>query len=399
MRTLTKGSVLSPRGFSAGAAACGIKSGGALDVAVLTTGEPATAAGVFTKNRFAAAPVQWDRAVLPTENLRAVVVNSGNANACTGERGAEDARRTAELAASLRECETRQIALASTGIIGQPLPMERIERGVREAHSALARDESAGRDAERAIMTTDTRPKGVAVEIEIDGKRVRIGGMAKGSGMISPHMATMLAFVTTDLAAPPDYIQEALRKAADKTFNRITVDGDCSTNDTVLLMANGASGVAVSDDGGRKGVFEKALAYVLGYLSREIVRDGEGATKLVEIRVGGAADEAEAELVGRTIADSPLVKCAIHGEDPNWGRIVCAAGYSGAEFEPEDLKLWLGNVCVFDGGLPTEKDATGALRGDEVAIKIELGAGNGSATLWTCDLSKRYVEINAEYHT
>ena len=400
MKRIENGSVLSPGGFRAGFARCGIKGAeGEPDVALIAGDAPAAAAGVFTTNRFAAAPVQWCRSVLPCDELRAVVVNSGNANACTGEQGDKDARATAELAASLLDCNAEQVAVCSTGIIGHPLPMDRLAEGVRAAHAALADGPDAARGAERAIMTTDTRPKASAVSGEIEATTFTVGGMAKGSGMISPHMATMLAFVTTDVAAPAAVLGEMLARCADLTFNRITVDGDSSTNDTVLLLAGGASGVTLDDDGPAADAFEEALLCVMEDLARQIVRDGEGATRLIEITVTGARDEAHAERAARAVANSPLVKCAVHGGDPNWGRIVCAAGYSGAELTPQRTRLDLGSTRVFEAGLPTGADAADQMAGDEVHILLDLGVGDAEATVWTCDLSQRYVEINAQYHT
>jgi glutamate N-acetyltransferase/amino-acid N-acetyltransferase len=248
-------------------------------------------------------------------------------------------------------------------------------------------------------MTTDTHPKACAVELNVGGTTCRIGGMAKGAGMIHPHMATMLGFITTDAALPAELLQEALRRAAKVTFNRITVDGDTSTNDSVLLLANGRSGAKVEPGSAALEDFQEGLCQVMGELARSIARDGEGATKLIEITVEGARTEEDADRAARAIANSPLVKCAMHGGDPNWGRIVCAAGYSGAEFGPENVALRLGTITVFEEGLPTGEDAAHQLEGDDIKIHLDLGAGPGAATIWTCDLSKEYVEINAEYHT
>ena len=394
------GSVLSPQGYRAGYAACGIKTTeGAPDVALLVSDRPAAAAGVFTKNKFAAAPVEWDRSIMPTDNLRAVVVSSGNANACTGERGLRDTKATAALVAQLLGCEQMQVAVSSTGIIGHPLPMDRLEQGVRAAHATLSGETDAARGAERAIMTTDTYPKGCAVRGEIKGKPFCIGGMAKGSGMIAPNMATMLAFVTTDAHAPAGRLKEMVARAADLTFNRVTVDGDSSTNDTVMLLANGASGAVAPQVGPGREAFEEALLIVMGELSRALVRDGEGATKVIEVNVTGAASPEEAETCARAIAESQLVKCAMHGSDPNWGRILCAAGYSGVKLNTERVTFDLGAVRVFADGLPTGADAAAEVAGPDVKISVDLGVGTGEATVWTCDLSKEYVDINALYHT
>ena len=400
MEIVEDGSILSPNGFRAGWAACGIKStSGSPDVALIVSDAPAAGAGVFTTNQFAAAPVQWCRSLLPSDGMRAIVVNAGNANACTGQRGLEDARATAELVAQMVGCEGRQVAVASTGIIGHPLPMDRLTEGVRAAHASLSPDQAAARGAERAIMTTDTRPKACAVRAEIAGQQFCIGGMAKGSGMIAPNMATMLAFLTTDVLAPATVLNRELKRSADATFNRITVDGDTSTNDSVLILANGASGAVVPASGRGAKVFRDALHCVMADLSRQLVRDGEGATKLIEITVSGARSTAQAETLARAIANSLLVKCAIHGGDPNWGRIICAAGYSGVKLDTEKVRLDIGSVTVFENGLPTGSDAASELAGEEVAIRLDLRAGNSQATILTCDLSKDYVEINAEYHT
>ncbi len=400
MEIIEGGSILSAKGFRAGWSRCGIKiAEGEPDVALILSDGPASAAGVFTTNRFAAAPVQWNRGILPAGDLRAVVVNSGNANSCTGRRGAEDARTTAELVAELVGCEVQQVAVASTGFIGRPLPMERLGKGVRAAHGALSSDAAAARGAERAIMTTDTRPKACAVRGEIAGRPFCIGGMTKGAGMIAPKMATMLAFLTTDARVPAATLQRLLKRTADLTFNRITVDGDTSTNDTVLLMAGGASGAVVEKGSAGEEAFEEALQFVMADLSRQIVRDGEGATRLIEVTVSGARSVQEAETAARAIANSLLLKCAIYGGDPNWGRILCAAGYSGAHLRPEGTTLSIGAVKVFENGLPTGADAADEVAGTEVAIHLELGAGDAQATVLSCDLSKRYVEINAHYHT
>jgi glutamate N-acetyltransferase/amino-acid N-acetyltransferase len=277
--------------------------------------------------------------------------------------------------------------------------MENLREGIRAAYAALSDDGDAARGAVRAIMTTDTHPKTCAVRAEVDDGAFCIGGMAKGSGMIAPNMATMLAFLTTDAQVPAGLLQDLLTQAADRTFNRITVDGDSSTNDSVLALASGASGVAVSQAGATGDAFRAALLYVMGSLSRQIVRDGEGATKLIEVTVVGARNEAQAETAARAIAESQLVKCAVHGGDPNWGRILCAAGYCGAELASERVQLSIGEVVVFEHGLPTGADAATQLAGDDVTVRLDLALGGGQATIWTCDLSKRYVEINAHYHS
>ncbi len=398
MEKIDHGSVISPGGFRVGHAACGIKSEGP-DVALITSDTPSAAAGVFTRNRFAAAPVQWSRSHLPASDVCAVVINAGNANACTGNQGKRDVRQTADITAELMGCNAEQIVIASTGIIGHPLPMNKLESGIRSAHATLSDEQQAPRDAERAIMTTDTAPKACAVEFDAPHTTCRIGGMAKGSGMIHPNMATMLGFITTDADISPDLLQQCLRRANAVSFNRISVDGDTSTNDSVIALANGDSGDRLTSGSDELAAFQEALQWVMQHLARSIARDGEGATKLVEINVEGARTEDDADRVARAIANSPLVKCAINGEDSNWGRIVCAAGYSGADFCPDKVQLDLGSTRIFADGLPTGNDASGELSGEDVKITLDLKAGSATATMWTCDLSKEYVEINAEYHT
>jgi len=369
MDIVEDGSVLSPEGFRVGSARAGIKTAkGQQDVALIVCEAPAACAGVFTTNKFRAAPVLWNQSILPSDKVRAVAVNSGNANACTGEQGLADAKETAALVAKLVGCEPRQVAVCSTGIIGHPLPMERLAKGLAKAFEALSDAPKAARRAEKAILTTD-------------------------------NMATMLAFLTTDAHVPAGRLREMVARAAALTFNRITVDGDSSTNDTVLVLAGGASGAVVPAAGAGREAFEQALLHVMGDLARQIVRDGEGATKLIEVTVEGARTEAAAETAARAIAESQLVKCAVHGGDPNWGRILCAAGYCGVEVEPERVKLDIGEVTVFENGLPTGADAASEVAGVDVSVRLNLGAGRASATVWTCDLSKAYVEINAEYHT
>jgi glutamate N-acetyltransferase/amino-acid N-acetyltransferase len=397
---INQAGVLAATGFRVGAAHCGIKSAkGEPDVALIVADGPASAAGVFTTNKFAAAPVRWNCKRVPSANIRAVVVNSGNANSCTGERGAADVHATAELAGELIGCEPGQVCVASTGIIGHPLPMDKLREGIRQAHADLSAQPEAACQAARAIMTTDTRPKTFAVSSEIAGMPFRAGGMAKGAGMIAPHMATMLAFVTTDAIVPPDVLQQALRDAANTTLNCVTVDGDSSTNDTVLVLASGRSGAEVRSDGTGVEEFREALHAVLEALSMQLVADGEGATKVVDIRVTGALDQQDAECAARAVAESQLFKCAVHGGDPNWGRIVCALGYSGAQIEPSRSTVHIGEVCVLKRGEPTGDDAAEQMAGERVSVRIDLGLGSAAAGAWTCDLSEEYVRINAKYHT
>jgi glutamate N-acetyltransferase/amino-acid N-acetyltransferase len=394
------GSVCAPHGFRAAGVAAGIKPSGNPDVAMIVSNGPATAAGVFTKNRVCAAPVVVSREHLLSGTARGVVVNAGNANACTGSEGLADARRMAEIAASEIGAAPEELLVASTGIIGRHLPMDRVEAGIRRCAAELCSD--GGPAAARAIMTTDTRPKEVAVEVSTDSGPIRIGGICKGSGMIAPNMATLLAFLTTDAEVWPEVLQSTLRSAAERTFNCVVVDGDTSTNDTLLLLANGASEVRVTPPSPHYEAFCEGLLYVCTHLSKELARDGEGATKLVEIQVRGARSFAQARQVGRTIANSPLVKTALFGNDPNWGRILCAAGYSGVAVELSRIALTLCGVPLVREGEPVEYDAEAvsrAMREPEVLILLDLGQGRQRANVWTCDFSYDYVKINAEYTT
>ncbi len=398
----TPGGVTAPEGFRSAALHCGIKAtAGALDLAVLATDEPATAAGLFTTNLAKAAPVLVSQRHLSSTNgrTRAVVVNSGCANACTGDQGMADAvRMTAETAAALG-CAAEEVLVASTGVIGVGLRMDRLVPGIRAAAAALARE--TGAEMARAIMTTDPFPKECAVEVVTPRGTFRVGGTAKGSGMIEPNMATMLGFITTDAAVSPELLRRALEESARRTFNAITVDGECSTNDCVLAMASGAAGVAVDED--LYPILGAAFYEVSRELAIAIVRGGEGATKLITINVTHAAADADAMRVAKTIANSPLVKTAVHGADPNWGRIVAAAGRSGVLFDVSRATVHVGGTLLFEHGLPHDDAAPLAaehLRGAEVRIDVDLGtAGGADATVWTCDLSAEYVRINGEYRS
>ena len=391
-------------GFECAATACGLKRNGALDLALVWSTGPASAAGVFTTNRVQAAPVVLDRGTLAgsAARIRAVIANSGCANACTGERGLADARRMAALAAAALDARAEEVLVLSTGVIGAFLDMDKIAGGIEVLRGPAAR--RAAGDAARAIPPTDTRPKIASADAALPGGAVRIAGFAKGAGMIHPQMATMLALVTTDARIEPDRLARALGAAVARSFNRISVDGDMSTNDTVLVLASGVSGMSVGD--AEAAAFEAARAAGCASLARQIARDGEGATRLVEIAVTGAASEAQAHQVGDAIACSPLVKTAVHGGDPNWGRILAAAGYSGAEVEPERMRLWFGGpgteLALVERGLPLAFDAARAsalLREDPVVVRLDLGLGAAAATVWTCDLSAEYVRVNAEYTT
>jgi glutamate N-acetyltransferase/amino-acid N-acetyltransferase len=350
--------------------------------------------------------VLYDQALLAEHaaDIRAIVVNAGNANACTGPRGMDDARQMAALTAYGLRCQPDQVLVLSTGVIGRHLDMDKLTQGIAAVTSAAAAQHGAP-VAARAIMTTDTRPKVANATFEVAGRPVVISGMCKGSGMIHPNMATMLAIVTTDAAVAPALLRDALRQAAGRSFNCVSVDGDMSTNDTLLLLASGASEATIGP--AQLPEFAAALTEVCIDLARQVARDGEGATRLIEIRVAGAADEAQAHTVGDSIARSPLFKCAVHGGDPNWGRVLCAAGYSGAEIDADKLSLSFGapstaQVHVVANGLPidyVEQEAAALLREDPVYVNLDLGLGQAAATVWTCDFSKEYVEINAHYTT
>jgi glutamate N-acetyltransferase/amino-acid N-acetyltransferase len=387
------------RGFVAGAVAAGVKHEGTarLDVAVIaSTAEHCHAAGVFTTNQVIAAPCVITRKHLAKGHLRGIVVNSGNANACTGPQGERDAVAMAEAAGKLLQVDPHALAVASTGVIGVPLPMDRIGPAI----GRVALSEAGWDDASRAIMTTDTRPKVRQREVVLSAGTVRIGGIAKGAGMIHPNMATLLTFVTTDALIDSAALRPMLRSAADESFNAISVDGDTSTNDTLLVLANGASGVRVGTLDGP--AFLDSLTAVCLDLARAVVADGEGVTKVFEVRVIGAASESDARAAARTVTTSNLVKTAIHGADPNWGRILAAAGRSGAKVDGAKASVRIGGVPVFEKGAPRTFDA-GAVRAvfeqPEIAIEVDLGVGESVARAWGTDLSAEYVRINADYTT
>ena len=379
------GGVTAARGFKASGVRCGLKEQGE-DLALVFSEAPA------------AVQVSQERAGRGA--AQAVVINSGNANACTGETGLRHAREMTEIAALLLGIKPELVLVCSTGVIGRPLPMDRVQDGIHAAVKALSAE--GGGAAARAIMTTDTAPKEAAVEFEVGGKRVRLGGMAKGAGMIAPNLATMICVLTTDAAVPLDSLDLSLRWAVERSFNCITVDGDMSTNDTVLLLANGASGAPQVRDEKATRAFEAALEQVTSTLARALVADGEGATKLIEVRVQGTHDYETARKIAMRIANSPLVKTALFGQDPNWGRILAAAGGAGVEFDPRQVRLSLGRHEIVRGGEPTEADPEAlrkALQPREVTIALTVGDGPHGATVWTCDLTYDYVRINAEYHT
>ncbi|MGI6036906.1 MAG: bifunctional glutamate N-acetyltransferase/amino-acid acetyltransferase ArgJ [Limnochordia bacterium] len=398
--TWISGGVTAPRGFLAAGVHTGIKARD-LDLAIIYSGVPAVGAAVFTTNQVVAAPVIVSREHCGQGPIQGIVVNSGNANACTGEQGLADAREMAVLTAQALGLKPQQILVASTGVIGVPLPMDKIRRGIPQAVAALSPEGSA--TAVRGIMTTDTHVKECALVVEIGGRKVTIGGIAKGAGMIHPNMATMLAFLTTDCAITRPLLQLALKRAVERTFNRITVDGDTSTNDTAAILANGAAENPIIDrEGPEFFQFQEALEGVARRLAHGIVRDGEGATKFIEIHVRGAVDEASAACIGKSIASSNLVKTAIYGCDANWGRILCAAGYSGVHFDPSKVDIYIGEEQVAAGGAGLEFDedrARAILSQEEIKLTIDLHAGSGEALVWTCDLTEDYIKINASYRS
>jgi len=406
MQTIKDGSITSARGFEAAGVACGLKAAGALDLALVYSPHDCVGAGVFTTNAIKAAPLVYDHRVLlqnPT-GLRGVVINSGCANACTGEQGLQDAEATALAAATALGVEAHDLMVMSTGVIGMPMPMDKILRGLARAVAQRSSSADAGHAAARAIMTTDTRPKETALLVSTDDGQFTIAGMAKGAGMIHPNMATMLCLVTSDAKITPSLAQRALDEAIVDSFNMITVDGDTSTNDTVLLMASGLARmqpVEVRESAGYEG-FARGLAHVLTDLAKAVVRDGEGATRFIEITVRGARATSEARQVARTVARSVLVKTAIYGGDANWGRIICAVGYSGVAIDPQRIRLWLDDLELVRDGAPyevNEERASDILAQPEIPVTIDLGLGHARATAWTCDLSHKYVDINAHYRT
>jgi glutamate N-acetyltransferase/amino-acid N-acetyltransferase len=409
MQIIPDGSVTSPRGFLAGAVYAGIKTYGAekKDLALLVSTAPCAAAGVFTTNKVKAAPVLLCQEHLASGHAQGIIVNAGCANACTGAQGAADATEMAALAAAKLHLEPRCILVASTGKIGMPMPMDKVRQGLQN----LVVTPDGGHDFAQAIMTTDTRRKEIAVSVPVphvtDGAGAlpayTIAGCCKGAGMIQPNMATMLAFVTTDAAVDPAFLHAALHHAADGSFNMVSIDGDTSTNDTLVILANGQSGQPLIRAGTPEGRhFQAALDYVCVDLARLIAADGEAATKLIKVVVRGAATLADARLAARSVAGSNLTKCAVHGADPNWGRILCAVGYSGAQVDPDRLECHIGDVCVVRDGTPVAFDeaaAHQALAGGEVAIGVDLHLGSECATAWGCDLTEGYVRFNSEYTT
>ncbi len=400
-QALADGSVTSARGFRASALAAGIKVSGKPDLGIWAADAECAAAATFTPNKFPAAPVVLSRERLAASagRAQAVVFNAGNANACNGEHGLEDAREMSRLAGEKLGISPDLVLVASTGIIGLPMPMDRVRAGLPR----LSLRPDGGHEAARAIMTTDTRPKELAVVLEIGGREVRIGAMTKGVGMIHPNMATMLAFIGTDASLDLPFARAALKRAVDRTFNMITVDGDTSTNDSCFLLANGLSGAptldASSTDAER---FSQALEAVCTDLARKMAADGEGASKLLQVDVTGAASEADARAAARAVVGSSLVKAALHGEDPNWGRIFVAVGNSSAQVEAARAALWIGTVQVARDGRGTgvsKDEARAQMQGAEVQMRVDLGLGNATARAWGCDLTEAYVVENSSYST
>ena len=402
------GGVTAAKGFLAAGLAAGIKKGNKKDMAMIYSSTPCMAAGTFTTNLVKAAPVKWDQEIVYHQpSAQAVVINSGVANACTGSEGMECCQMTAQEAAKVLNIEPTQVLVASTGVIGQQLPMDQIREGVRNLAPLLSGAREASALAAQAIMTTDTVPKEVAVTVELGGQTVTIGGMCKGSGMIHPNMCTMLSFVTTDVAISREMLQKALSDVVKDTYNMVSVDGDTSTNDTVLLLANGmAENPEITEDCEDYETFKEALLYVNTCLAKKIAGDGEGATALFEVKVVGAENKEQAVTLAKSVITSNLTKAAIFGHDANWGRILCAMGYSGAQFDPDRVDLYFesaaGKLQIIENGVAvdySEEEATRILSEKEVTAVADLKAGDAKATAWGCDLTYDYVKINADYRS
>lgn len=403
-----EGGVTSAKGFEASCTAAGIKYQNRTDMALIYSQTPAVTAGTFTSNLVKAACVKWDQDIVKNqETAQAVIINSGIANACTGEEGMNYCNETAKKASSVLHIPANQVLVASTGVIGKQLPMDRIAHGIELLAPAKKADQAAGDAAARAIMTTDTKPKQAAARIQLGGKTVTIGGMCKGSGMIHPNMCTMLSFLTTDAAISKELLQKALSDSVQDTYNMISVDGDTSTNDTLLIMANGeAQNPIIDSEGPDYTLFKEALNYVNEELAKMIAGDGEGATALFEVKVIGASDRLQARTLAKSIVTSSLVKAAIFGHDANWGRILCAMGYSGAQFDPEKVDLFFesaaGKIQIIENGVAldySEEIATKILSEEKVTAIADVKMGEVSATAWGCDLSYDYVKINADYRS
>ena len=390
-----------PKGFSAAGVKAGIKKSGNPDLAVIYTKTEAVVAGTFTQNQVAAAPVFASKKVVATGTAHAVVSNSGCANACTGAVGDADAKKTQEVAAAALGCNPLDVIVGSTGVIGVPLPMDKVEAGVKQAISEL--DPDGSEKAANAIITTDTHTKSCSTTITVGGKEVRFGAIAKGSGMIRPNMATMLCYITTDLAIDQKLLQEALSTVVETTFNMISIDGDMSTNDMVIVMANGEAGNAkITEKGADYDKVVEVLHAISEGMAERIASDGEGATKFLKIHVHGTKNFADAKTVGMAVANSPLVKTAFFGEDPNWGRVICAVGYAGVPMDPEKTVVSFGGIPVYAHGVGANADKNAlakAMAEHDIVIDIDLADGPEEATVFSCDFSYEYVKINGEYHT
>jgi glutamate N-acetyltransferase/amino-acid N-acetyltransferase len=402
---IPSGGVTSPQGFTAAGVHCGLKKE-KMDMALVYSQRPCSLAGVFTTNVVAAAPVLYGRELVKQGMAQAVLINAGNANACTGELGYKNALKTAEMVAKELQIEPKMVIASSTGVIGYQLPMDKMEAGIKDVTGRL--NEEGGLDAAKAIMTTDTMKKQIAIRVQLGGKTVIVGGMSKGSGMIHPNMATMLGFVTTDADIQADCLQAMLKDVADNTFNMITVDGDTSTNDSLFCLANGLAGnqTIKSDSDPGYTEFYRALYFVCRYLAVSIARDGEGATKLVTVDVVGAASKADARTIAKSICGSNLVKTAVFGQDANWGRVLCAAGYSGVKFDPYGVDISIssaaGEISVAKDGAGiefSEDEALTILKEKEITFNVSLREGEAQATAWCCDFSYDYVRINADYRS
>ena len=402
------GGVTAAKGFEAAGAEAAIKYQNRKDMAMVYSKVPCKAAGTFTTNVVKAAPVLWDRDIVTnSEYAQAVVVNAGIANACTGKQGLDYCRREAEVTGRLLGIPAEAVLVGSTGVIGMQLPMDRIEAGIAKLVEAKSDTLEAGHTAACSIMTTDTISKEIAVSFELDGKEIKVGGMSKGSGMIHPNMCTMLAYITTDMAISKELLQEALSTSVADTFNMITVDGDTSTNDTCLVLANGMAGnTEVTQKGEAYDKFFEALNYVCTYLAKKMAGDGEGATKLFEAKVVNAKSKEDARTLSRAIVGSNLSKAAIYGCDANFGRFLCAMGYSGAQFDQNDVELFFesenGRLQVFDHGTPIvfdEEKALQIMKADAVTVYVDMHEGEAEATAWGCDLTYDYVKINADYRS
>lgn len=407
MKIIENGTVTAPQGFKGAGCHIGIKKKNK-DFALIVSDVEAKAAGTFTTNVVKAAPVLWDRQIVENSDyVKAIAVNSGIANACTGQQGEAANEQFASIVAKALDVEKENVLICSTGVIGKQLSTAPIEAGIDQVVDMLSNSESAGIDVATSIMTTDTKPKHIAVEIEIDGKIVTIGACCKGSGMIHPNMATMLGFITTDINITKELLSKALKAVIPDTFNMISVDRDTSTNDTVLLLANGLAGnkEIVQEDQNYE-IFKEALYYVNEYLAKCIAGDGEGATKLLEVNVYNSVDVAQAKVIAKSVCTSPLVKTAVYGNDANWGRLLCAMGYSGVTFDPYQVDLYIesefGKIKLVENGMATdysEEEATKVLSSEYVKANIDMKSGKAKATAWGCDLTYDYVKINADYRS